>query len=172
MIDYALIVRLRKQGMSINAIASAAGCKWDTVSRILLRCEEKWDSVDNVPDGLGAQEIKDQILSPGSVINREYLQPDPEKILERQRKEGKSRLRRKISIFKENPIKPRQLGIMSRICCKNPQSRLTLQKPGTFISFKKARGRIFPEWPIKGEMSSIRCSGRSQGPSPSMSPSL
>ena len=91
MIDYALIVRLRKQGMSINAIASAAGCKWDTVSRILLRCEEKWDSVDNVPDGLGAQEIKDQIISPGSVINREYLQPDPEKILERQRKEGKSR---------------------------------------------------------------------------------
>ena len=139
MIDYALIVRLRKQGMSINAIASAAG----TVSRILLRCEEKWYSVGNVPDGLSAQEIKDQIISPGSVINREYLQPDPEKILERQRKEGKSRLRRKISIFKENPIKPRQLGIMSRICCKNPQSRLTLQKPGTFISFKKPGGEYF-----------------------------
>lgn len=39
-IDYSYMIRLKKLGFSLNAIARQCGCKWETVQRTILRCDE------------------------------------------------------------------------------------------------------------------------------------
>ena len=52
MLDYVSIVRLKKLNLTNAAIANSLGCKWDSVQRIVARCESVWGSVDGVPDNL------------------------------------------------------------------------------------------------------------------------
>ena len=46
MLDYKSIIRLRKLGLSISAVAARLHCKRDSVQRICARCESQWDSLD------------------------------------------------------------------------------------------------------------------------------
>lgn len=85
MIDYAKVVRLRKANESKSAIASAMGCKWDTVDHILEMCKRAYGDIGDIPDGTSSETIADRIYKEGRQIDEEYLQPDCEKILEGQR---------------------------------------------------------------------------------------
>ena len=42
MLDYKSIIRLKKLGLSHGAIAARLGCKWESVQRIVTRCENEW----------------------------------------------------------------------------------------------------------------------------------
>jgi len=86
MLDYKSIVRLKKLGLNNAAIANSLGCKWDSVQMIVSRCENVWGSVDGVPDDLTNEEIADVLFSSRKSVDLDYLQPDCEKILEKQRK--------------------------------------------------------------------------------------
>ena len=39
MLDYKSIIRLKRMGLKTAAIANSLGCKWDSVQRIVSRCE-------------------------------------------------------------------------------------------------------------------------------------
>lgn len=86
MLDYKSIVRLKKLGLNNAAIANSLGCKWDSVQRIVSRCENVWGSVQGVPEDLSNDEIADVLFSSRKSVDLNYLQPDCEKILELQRK--------------------------------------------------------------------------------------
>lgn len=90
MIDYKKLLELKKRNLSYNAIAQTLGCKWDTVHRVISRCEGYWGSVENVPENLTNEQISDTILLKHFSPDEDYLQPDCELILEKQRK-GKQR---------------------------------------------------------------------------------
>ena len=85
MLDYKTIIRLKKLGLNNLAIANGAKCKWDSVQRVVSRCESVWGSVEGVPEGLSNEEISDLLYSTRKSVDLSYLQPDCEKILERQR---------------------------------------------------------------------------------------
>lgn len=85
MLDYKAIIKLRKSGLSLNEIASRLGYKWDSVQRVVVRCENYWGSLDGVPDGMTNEQIADAIFKARKIIDPDYLQPDSERILERQR---------------------------------------------------------------------------------------
>ena len=85
MLDYKSIVRLKRLGLNNSAIASKIHCKWDSVQRIVARCESVWGSVDGVPENLSNEEIADILFSSRKSVDLDYLQPDSEKILEKQR---------------------------------------------------------------------------------------
>ena len=57
MLDYKTIIRLKQMGLNNLAIANGAKCKWDSVERVLTRCNAVWGSVDGVPEGLSNEEI-------------------------------------------------------------------------------------------------------------------
>lgn len=40
-LDYKSIIRLKKLGLSHGAIAARLGCKWESVQRIVTRCENE-----------------------------------------------------------------------------------------------------------------------------------
>lgn len=82
MLDYKTIVRLKKLGLNNAAIANSIGCKWDSVQRIVSRCETVWGSVQGVPEELNNEEIADLLFSSRKRVDLDYLQPDCEKILE------------------------------------------------------------------------------------------
>lgn len=85
MLDYKSIVRLKKLGLNNTAIANSLKCKWDSVQRIISRCENIWGSVDGVPDNLSNDEIADLLFSTRKSVDLSYLQPDCDKILTKQR---------------------------------------------------------------------------------------
>ena len=68
MLDYKSIVRLKRLGLNNSAIASNVHCKWDSVQRIVARCESVWGSVDGVPENLSNEEIAEKYgISPFTV---------------------------------------------------------------------------------------------------------
>ena len=85
MLDYKSMIRLKKLGLNNAAIANSLECKWDSVQRIISRCENVWGSVQGVPEDLSNEEIADILFSSRKSVDLDYLQPDSEKILERQR---------------------------------------------------------------------------------------
>ena len=86
MLDYKSIVRLKKRGLNNSAVANALSCKWDSVQRIVSRCENVWGSLEGVPENLSNEEIADILFSSRKTVDLDYLQPDSERILEKQRK--------------------------------------------------------------------------------------
>ena len=80
------MIRLKKLGLNNAAIANSLECKWDSVQRIISRCENVWGSVQGVPDELSNEEIADILFSARKSVDLDYLQPDSEKILEKQRR--------------------------------------------------------------------------------------
>ena len=85
MLDYKSIIRLKKLGLNNSSIARNLQCKWDSVQRIISRCENVWGSLDGVPADLSNEEIADMLFSTRKCIDLSYLQPDAEKILAKQR---------------------------------------------------------------------------------------
>ena len=85
MIDYKKLLELKKRGLSGHAIAKTLGCKWDTVQRIVSRCENYWGDLESVPDSLSNADIADAIFVKRFKADEDYLQPDCELILEKQR---------------------------------------------------------------------------------------
>ena len=85
MLDYKSIIRLKKMGLKTAAIAKHLECKWESVDRIATRCEIVWGSVDSVPGNLTNEEIADFLFTTRKNVDLDYLQPDSEKILEKQR---------------------------------------------------------------------------------------
>ncbi len=71
--------------MNSSAIANRLECKWDTVQRIISRCENIWGSVEGVPEDYSNEEIADMLFTAIKSVDLDYLQPDCEKILEKQR---------------------------------------------------------------------------------------
>ena len=90
MVDYKKLLELKKRGLSGNSIARTLGCKWDTVQRVITRCENYWGDLDSIPEGISNADIADAIFINRFKTDEDYLQPDCEIILEKQRK-GKSR---------------------------------------------------------------------------------
>lgn len=138
MIDYAKVVRLRKanesKGAIASAIASAMGCKWDTVDHILEMCRRAYGDIGNIPDGTSSETIADRIYKKGRQIDEEYLQPDCEKILEGQRQgndrnslwsdyvqEATSGGRKSYSLSRSNEILTDYAGKFG-ICVMRPKS--------------------------------------------------
>ena len=58
MLDHKSIVRMKRLGLNNAAIANSPGCKWDSVQRIVSRCENLQSSVDGVPDDLTNEHIR------------------------------------------------------------------------------------------------------------------
>lgn len=85
MLDYKTIIQFRRSGLSLNEIASRLNCKWDSVQRVIVRCENYWGSLDGVPENFTNEQIADAIFKARKSIDPDYLQPDAERILERQR---------------------------------------------------------------------------------------
>ncbi len=85
MLDYKSIIRLKKLGLNNAGIANSIGCKWESVQRVISRCENIWGSVHGVPENLSNDEIADFLFSNRKCIDLNYLQPDCEKILSKQR---------------------------------------------------------------------------------------
>ncbi len=85
MIDYKKLLELKKRGLSGHAIAKTLGCKWDTVQRIVSRCENYWGDLESVPESLSNADIADAIFVKRFKADEDYLQPDCELILEKQR---------------------------------------------------------------------------------------
>lgn len=86
MLDYKSIIKLQKAGLTTNAIAERLHYKWDSVQRVISRCESYWGSLDGVPDSFTNEEIADAIFKARKCVDTDYLQPDSEKILAKQRK--------------------------------------------------------------------------------------
>lgn len=85
MLDYKTIIKLKKMGLNNLAIANGAKCKWDSVERVISRCEAVWGSVNGVPEELSNDEIADLLYSSRKSVDLSYLQPDCEKLLAQQR---------------------------------------------------------------------------------------
>ena len=85
MLDYKTIIQFRRSGLALNEIASRLNCKWDSVQRVIVRCENYWGSLDGVPENFTNEQIADAIFKARKSIDPDYLQPDAERILERQR---------------------------------------------------------------------------------------
>lgn len=85
MLDYKSIIRLKNMGLSNRAVANSLHCKWESVQRIVSRCESIWGSVDGVPNDLTNEEIADLLFANRKSVDLDYLQPDCEKILAKQR---------------------------------------------------------------------------------------
>ncbi len=85
MLDYRSIIRLKKLGLNNAAIANSLECKWESVQRIVARCESVWGGVSGVPEDLSNEEIADQLFNTRKSVDLDYLQPDSEKILSKQR---------------------------------------------------------------------------------------
>ena len=85
-IDYSYIIRLKKLGFSLNAIARQCGCKWETVQRTILRCDEAWGGIGNIPDGTTSDDIAYIINSGTGGHDSSYLQPDCDEVIQRCRK--------------------------------------------------------------------------------------
>lgn len=86
MLDYKSIIRLKKLGLSHGAIAARLGCKWESVQRIVTRCENEWGDLCAVPEDLTNEEIADTLFQTRKSVDTDYFQPDCERILEKQRK--------------------------------------------------------------------------------------
>lgn len=86
MLDYKSIIKLKKLGLNNSAIANRLNCKWDSVQRIVTRCENVWGSLDGVPEDISNEEIADALYSTRKSVDLSYLQPDCDKILEKQRR--------------------------------------------------------------------------------------
>lgn len=80
MLDYKSIVRLKRLGLNNTAIANSLKCKWDSVQRIVSRCENIWGSIDGGPDNLSNEEIADLLFSTRKSVDLSYLQPDCDRI--------------------------------------------------------------------------------------------
>ncbi len=85
MLDYKSIIRLKGLGLNNATIAKSVGCKWDSVDRVITRCENTWGSLSAVPDELSNDEIADILYKTRKSVDLDYLQPDCEMILEKQR---------------------------------------------------------------------------------------
>ncbi len=85
MLDYKSIIRLKKMGLSNRAVANSLHCKWETVERIVTRCENVWGSLEGVPMNLNNEEIADVLFTGRKSVDLDYLQPDCETILAKQR---------------------------------------------------------------------------------------
>ena len=82
-VDYSQIIRLKKLGFSLNAIAKQCGCKWETVQRTIQRCSESWGDIRNIPDTISSQEIS-YIINEGIGGHDDgYLQPDCDNVITR-----------------------------------------------------------------------------------------
>ena len=136
MLDYRKMLQLNKQGASANAIAKLLGCKWDTVKRVLSRCENEWGSINGVPEDLSNEQIADQIFINRFKRDEGYLLPDAEKVLERQAK-GDSRN----ELWLEYIGRAKSLGLksykisrfnelVSEYASKNDLSHLLIHNPG------------------------------------------
>ena len=66
MIDYKKLLELKKRGLSGRAIATSLGCKWDTVQRIVSRCENYWGDLESIPEDLSNADIADERYSAGN----------------------------------------------------------------------------------------------------------
>lgn len=136
MLDYRRMLLLKKQGASMNTIARLMGCKWDTVKRVLSRCEDEWDSLEDIPKDLSNEQIADKIFVSRFRTDEGYLQPDSEIILQRQ-EAGSNRN----ELWLEYLNKAQRLGmkaykisrfneIVSEYAYRNDISTLILKKPG------------------------------------------
>ena len=67
MLDYKSMIRLKKLGLNTSAIANRLECKWDTVQRIISRCENIWGSVDGVPEDFSNEETG--LFQVGEAVN-------------------------------------------------------------------------------------------------------
>ena len=85
-IDYSYMIRLKKLGFSLNAIAKQCGCKWETVQRTILRCEEAWGGIGNIPGDATSEDIAFIINSGTGGPDSSYLQPDCDEVIQRCRK--------------------------------------------------------------------------------------
>ena len=56
MLDYKSIVRLKRLGLNNSAIANSLGCKWDSVQRIVSRCQRTALTIVSVTGASGAPE--------------------------------------------------------------------------------------------------------------------
>ena len=63
MLDYKAMIRLKKLGLNNTAIANNVQCKWDSVQRIISRCENIWGSIEGVPTDLSNDELADILFS-------------------------------------------------------------------------------------------------------------
>lgn len=63
MIDYLKMLQLRKQGASINAIANAMSCKWDTVEQVISRCLNAWGNLESIPDVIMSRKSLPEFIS-------------------------------------------------------------------------------------------------------------
>ena len=86
MLDYKSIVKLKKLGLNNSAISNSLHFKWETIQRVISRCENIWGSIDGVPDGLSNEEIADLLFTNRKSTDLSYLQIDCEEVLEKQRR--------------------------------------------------------------------------------------
>ncbi len=86
MLDYKAIIKYKLLGLNNTAISNSLGCKWESVQRVISRCESVWGSVSGVPQNLSNEEIADMLFATRKSVDLDYLQPDCEIILEKQRK--------------------------------------------------------------------------------------
>lgn len=70
---YKSIVRLQRLGLNNSAITSNVSCKWDSVQRIIARCESVWDYVDGVRENLCNEAIADILFSTRKSVDLDYL---------------------------------------------------------------------------------------------------
>lgn len=85
-IDYSQIIRLKKLGFSMNAIARQCGCKWETVQRTILKCKETWGRIEDIPGDVTSDDIAYVINSVTGGQDGSYLQPDCDEVIQRCRK--------------------------------------------------------------------------------------
>ena len=139
MLDYKAMIRLKKLGLNNTAIANNVQCKWDSVQRIISRCENIWGSIEGVPTDLSNDELADILFSSRKNVDLSYLQPDSEAILERQRK-GYQRNELWAEYCAEASRKGKKAYKLSRFneivseYRKNDCSRLPLRVVGSSIS--------------------------------------
>lgn len=84
MLDYKSIVKLKKLGLNNSAISNSLHFKWETIQRVISRCENIWGSIDGVPDDLSNEEIADLLFTNRKSTDLSYLQIDCEEVLEKQ----------------------------------------------------------------------------------------
>ena len=85
-IDYSYMMRLKKLGFPLNAIARQCGGKWETMQRTILRCDEAWGGIGNIPDDVTTEDIAFIIDSGTGGHDISYLQPDCDEVIQRCRK--------------------------------------------------------------------------------------
>jgi hypothetical protein len=50
MLAYKKMLQLKVQGASINSIINTMCCKWETVNRIVTRCQQLFESLEEAKD--------------------------------------------------------------------------------------------------------------------------